>query len=78
MAPCCAPVAANLVPTLNLAFLFLMGEISPEEVAQGMEPAQVEGHIAFLAGDLFGGVINAFISGVPELTVLAWRSSIFT
>lgn len=28
--------------------------------------------------DLLGGVIHAFISGVPELTVLARRSSVFT
>lgn len=54
------------------------GEIFPEEVAQAVEPAQVGGHLAFLARDLLGGVINAFISGVPELTVLAWRSSIFS
>lgn len=78
MAARCAPMAANLVSTLNLASLFLTGEISPEKVAQAVEPAQAGGSLAFLAGDLLGGVINVFISGVPELTVLAWRSSILT
>lgn len=64
-------MAANLVSMLNLASLFLTGEIAPEEVTQAVEPAQVVGHLVFLAGDLLGGVINAFISGVPKLTVLA-------
>lgn len=71
-------MAANPVSTLNLVSLVLTGEISPEKVAQAVEPAQVGGHLAFLAGHLLGGVINVFISGVPELTVLARRSSIFT
>lgn len=70
-------MAANPVLMLNLVSLFPMGGISPEGVAQAVEPAQVEEHLAFFSSDLLGGVINTFNSGVPRLTALAWRSSIF-
>lgn len=39
-------------------------KIFPEEVAQAVEPAQGGGHLAFLAHNLPGGVINSFLESL--------------
>lgn len=50
VAACCAPAAASLTS------LFLKGGISPGEIAKAEEPAQARVCLAFLTGDLLGGV----------------------